>query len=179
MNNIKIRKMKTSDKLGLLKLLKRTAMFSRQEIKIAAELMDSYLKNACQGDYRIYVAEISDGTLAGYVCYGPTPCTENTYDIYWIAVDPSLQGRGLGGKLLRFAESKIAVLGGKMIIVETSSTKRYKETRKFYLAKLYRIGAVIKDFYKKGDDKIIFIKRISKNYKLREGGNGKMEKTAA
>jgi hypothetical protein len=29
----------------------------------------------------------ADGALLGYICYGPTPMTVHTVDLYWIAVD--------------------------------------------------------------------------------------------
>ncbi len=163
MKNTKIRKMREEDKDQVLKILKSTAVFSEAEIIIAEELIDSYLKNTRQKDYVIYVSEADKQRVSGYVCFGPTPCTENTYDIYWIAVDPTVQGRGLGGEILRFAEDKISKLGGRMIVVETSSSSKYKKTRDFYLAKQYHISAKIKDFYRERDDKIIFIKKTVKN----------------
>ncbi len=170
--------MEKTDRPDILRILRKTEVFSRDEIKIAAELMDSFVGKKKQKDYIIHVAD-AGGKTAGYVCFGPTPCTDNTYDIYWIAVDPDLHGLGIGSRLLAFAENKISALGGKMIVVETSSTSRYRNTRRFYLAKQYKVGAIIKDFYRKRDNKIIFIKRITKNFRKRENSHGKMEKTAA
>lgn len=178
MKEVRIRRMEKTDRPELLGILRRTGVFSRGEIKIAAELMDSFVERKKQRDYIIHVAD-AGGKTAGYVCFGPTPCTDNTYDIYWIAVDPDLHGLGIGGRLLAFAERKISSLGGKMIVVETSSTSRYRDTRRFYLAKQYKVGAIIKDFYRRRDNKIIFIKRIARNFRIRENGHGKMEKTAA
>ena len=65
-----------------------------------------------------------------------------------------------------------------MIIIETSSTKKYKNTRKFYLSKKYKLSAIIKDFYKKNDHKMIFVKKI-KSPKTKCATYGKMEKKAA
>ena len=42
----------------------------------------------------------STGKLAGWICWGPTPCTLGTYDLYWMAVDPALQGSGIGTALV-------------------------------------------------------------------------------
>ena len=34
--------------------------------------------------------------VLGYVSFGPTPLTESTYDLYWIAVDKSKHRAGVG-----------------------------------------------------------------------------------
>ena len=46
----------------------------------------------------------------GYACYGPIAVTIGSYDLYWIAVDQSCQGKGLGKVLLAEAER---LIGGK------------------------------------------------------------------
>ena len=166
-----------NDKTKLLNILNKTKVFSKKELKIAEELMDVYLKEKKQKDYFFYVMEL-ENKICGYVCFGPTPCTESTFDLYWIAVDPSFQGKGIGTKLLEFSEERIKTLGGKMIIIETSSTEKYKNTRKFYLARKYRLTAIIKDFYKSRDHKMIFTKNLKYSGK-KESTDGKMEKNVA
>jgi ribosomal protein S18 acetylase RimI-like enzyme len=158
----KIKKMRPKDGRHLCEIVKATGVFSKNELKIADELIHSCAKNPWQKDYTIYLAENEKRKIAGYICFGPTPCTENTYDIYWIAVDPGLHGHGIGSSLLDFAENKIIKNNGKIIVVETSSTKKYEKTRNFYLGKDYKTEAKIKNFYRNKDDKIIFIKRIRK-----------------
>jgi ribosomal protein S18 acetylase RimI-like enzyme len=170
--------MEKTDRKRLIEILRKTRVFRKNEIAVAVELIDIYIKNPKQKDYIFFVAE-SDGAPAGYICYGLDNCTQGAYDIYWIAVSPDFQKMGIGGKLLEFAEKNIMSRKGKIIVVETSSTKKYDSTRKFYLAKNYRAEAILKDFYRDGDDKIIFIKRLSKNKKFMENSNGKMEKNVA
>jgi ribosomal protein S18 acetylase RimI-like enzyme len=171
--------MEKADRKKLIEILRKTCVFRKNEIAVAIELIDIYIKNPKQKDYIFFVAE-SNGVVAGYICYGQDNCTQGAYNIYWIAVSPDFQGMGIGGKLLEFAERKIMSRKGEIIVVETSSTKKYEPTRKFYLAKKYRAEAILKDFYKNGDDKVIFIKRLSKNNKkFMENSNGKMEKNVA
>ena len=52
----------------------------------------------------IRVCREGDAVL-GYYCIGPTPATEGTFDLYWIAVEPSLHGRGVGSALNAHASS--------------------------------------------------------------------------
>jgi ribosomal protein S18 acetylase RimI-like enzyme len=98
------------------------------------------------------------GRLAGYVCYGPIPCTVSSFDLYWIAVEPHLQGRGLGKILLCEAERLIREMGGDRVYVETSSRTQYESTRLFYERCGYMSTSVLDDFYAPGDSKVTYMK---------------------
>ena len=106
------------------------------------------------------VAE-DDGRPAGYVLYGPVPLTEGNFDLYWIATDPGVQGRGFGRSLLTHVESDVRIRMGRMICLETSSQGGYERTRKFYEQAGYLEESRIRDFYRPGDDRITYIKRFS------------------
>ncbi len=147
------------DRHPIIKALRDTGMFTEAEVDVAIELIDKYLYDKDQKDYTIFVAE-EDGQAAGYVCYGPTPATEGTYDLYWIAVNPAIQGKGVGKKLLEFTENEVRKAGGGLLIIETSSQEKYAPTQNFYIRNKYEIEARIKDFYRKGDDRLIFTKRL-------------------
>jgi len=152
-----IRPLKPSDRTALQRILIDTGMFTEAEIEVALELIDIVLTKPDQKDYFIYVAT-DESQLVGYVCYGPTPATEGTYDLYWIAVAPRLQGKGVGRDLLKHVEAIVQDQNGRLIIIETSSKERYLPTRNFYLKNGYAIAAQIKDFYRPGDDRVIFVK---------------------
>jgi ribosomal protein S18 acetylase RimI-like enzyme len=92
---------------------------------------------------------------------GPTPSTEGTYDLYWLAVDPAAQGRGLGRALTGEAERLLAARGARMLVAETSGRPDYAATRSFYLATGYAEAARVRDFYAPGDDRIILHRRIT------------------
>jgi ribosomal protein S18 acetylase RimI-like enzyme len=92
-----IRKLESRDRDELRRILEDTHHFNEDEIKVALELIDIYLNDAKQADYITYVIENDEtGRAAGYICYGRRPLTEGTYDLYWIAVDPGIHGKGLG-----------------------------------------------------------------------------------
>ena len=154
-----IRSMIEEDKDVIIKILKVTREFTSIEVEVAVELIDLYLESGISSDYHILVAD-TDDTPVGYICFGPTPMTEGTWDVYWMAVDPERQRQGIGRRLLKDAEVNISSLQGRLILIETSSKPEYDKTRKFYESCDYEIIACIPDFYTHGDDKVVFQKRL-------------------
>jgi len=82
--------------------------------------------------------------------------TQGTYDLFWIAVDPSVRRLGVGKTLMRASEAAIRARDGRLLVVETSGLDKYESTRKFYQAAGYEKEAVIRDFYRVGDDLVIY-----------------------
>jgi ribosomal protein S18 acetylase RimI-like enzyme len=156
-----IRKLEKQDRDVLKKILEDTNHFNEEEINVAMELIDVYLNNKSQKDYIIYVYVDDDsGRTAGYICYGRRPMTEGTYDLYWIAVDPNIHGKGIGSGMVEFMEKDIIKLGGELILIETSGKPEYDGERGFYTKNGYDVQTVIQDFYKKGDDLFIYRKYL-------------------
>jgi GNAT superfamily N-acetyltransferase len=142
-----------------MRILRNTPEFKPVEVEVAEELIDGYLEDPVESGYYILIAE-SDSVLSGYICYGPTPMTEGTWDIYWMAVEHNTQGKGIGGNLLKAAETKIQDAKGYLSVIETSSVPSYEKTRRFYLGQGYAIVADIPDFYAPGDGKVLFTKTL-------------------
>jgi len=151
--------MSVKDKRALMQILKNTPEFKPFEVVVAEEVIDAYLSDPVESGYHTLIAEDDEG-VAGYICFGETPCTVGTWDIYWVAVDREKRGRGIGKALSEAAETAIMKAGGRMAIIETSSTPLYENTRRFYLGRSYELVARIPDFYTPGDDKLIMQKRL-------------------
>ena len=98
--------------------------------------------------------------VRGYVCVGPTPMTDGTFDLYWIAVDPDEQGRGLGRQLLAAAEGEVRARGGRLVLIETAGHDAYAPTIRFYERSGYTLVSRIADYYRVGEDKLVFEKRL-------------------
>jgi ribosomal protein S18 acetylase RimI-like enzyme len=154
-----IRPLLAGDRPDIVRILEGTQAFTPVDVQVAIELLDCYLEAGIGSGYHIWLAEL-DGRAAGYICYGPTPLTTGTWDVYWIATDPDLKGHGIGTALLNFAEQEIRQAAGRMILIETASNPLYLEARRFYLARGYIIVSSIPDFYSPGDNKITFRKLI-------------------
>lgn len=156
--DIPLRDLRAEDLREISALLDATAVFRPEEQDIALEVLEAALKPG-QRDYTVRVAEW-DGAVAGYACWGPTPSTRGTYDLYWIATHPSYQGKGVGRRLMEAAEQDMRARGGRLCVIETSSLPQYEPTRRFYLGRGYEEAAVLRDFYMPGDDKVIYIGRL-------------------
>ncbi|HUI63616.1 MAG TPA: GNAT family N-acetyltransferase [Bacteroidota bacterium] len=150
-----IRALRREDRAALVDLLERTDVFTKEEISIALELIDSVLENPAQRDYIIRVSE-EEAKVEGYYCIGPTPATDGTYDLYWIAVDPALHGKGVGKRLDEHALDLVRQMGGRLLIAETSSQPKYEKTRSFYVARGYKELARIREYYRPGDDLVVY-----------------------
>lgn len=155
-----IRPMVRKDKSTIMDILRTLPEFTPEEVVVAEELIDAYLETSSISGYLVLVAEV-DAVVTGYVCYGPTPLTRGTWDVYWIAVDPGGQGQGVGRALMAFTEARIKESQGRLVLVETSGRPDYAKTRRFYNSIEYREAARVLDFYAPGDDKLILEKRLS------------------
>ncbi|MBU2583372.1 MAG: GNAT family N-acetyltransferase [Alphaproteobacteria bacterium] len=140
-------------------LVASTDMFTGAETAIAVELAEERISKGRQSGYEFILAQ-HDGRTVGYACYGPTPATDSAFDLYWIVVSADAQGLGIGRQLLARSEQAIRALGGKRIYVDTSSQESYAPTRAFYRRTGFRKVAELPDFYRAGDNKIIFEKAV-------------------
>jgi len=75
-------------------------------------------------------------------------------------VAPDGRGKGIGRRLLAAVEEAVRALGGRLIVVETSSLPQYGPAHHFYRANHYTLEATLRDFYSEGDDLLIFTKRL-------------------
>ena len=148
-----------SDAESIRNIVRSSGFFSAEEVEMAVELLQENLSRGESSGYYFSFVEINE-RVVGYSCYGPIPCTKESYDLYWIALLDEFRGRGIGRDLLQRAEEKIGEMGGKRIYVDTSSREQYEPTRSFYRAGGYEQEAVLKDFYSPGDDKVIYVKQL-------------------
>jgi len=166
----------------LAEILEATRVFSSDEIALALELFDEAVPEEGGGRQEDGVAvaapppsvlppplssyeflgSFDDAkVLVAYACYGATPGTDGTFDLYWIAVHPAAQGAGEGGRLLDEVERLLRERAGRLLVAETSSRADYAATRRFYGARGYREAARVADFYAPADDRVIYTKRLT------------------
>ena len=141
----------------LERLTGATGLFRPEEVALAVELLDESLGG--DDDYR-FLGAYADDALVGYACWGPTPGTQGTYDLYWIVVDPTWQRKGVGTQLLDAVERALLAAGGRLIVVETSSRADYAPTRTFYERRGYAPAARLRGYYAPADDLVIYLKDL-------------------
>jgi ribosomal protein S18 acetylase RimI-like enzyme len=154
---ITIRPTLTDDATPILRIAAAEPLFTAEEAACVEELLRDYFGRADHNGYFFLTAWL-EGRVAGFACYGPRPLTEGTYELYWIAVDHAFSRRGVGRHLMASVEAAIRALAGRLIVVETSGTEAYGPTRAFYEGLGYRRSAVIPEFYRRGDDLMIYIR---------------------
>jgi ribosomal protein S18 acetylase RimI-like enzyme len=111
-----------------------------------------YLAGCAEDQWLVY----EDGAARG-VCYSvPERMTAGTWNMLLLAVHADRQGSGVGRELVRAAERHVMEREGRLVLVETSGLPEFERTRAFYLACGYEQEARIRDFYRAGEDKIVF-----------------------
>ncbi len=148
------------DRGRVAEIVAATGVFRAAERAVALEVFDSAVRRPGVDYFALGAFDDAD-RLVGFACYGPTPCTVGTWDLYWIAVDPAFQRQGTGRALMEACERSISRRGGRLVVVETSSRPDYGPTRAFYRKLGYRKAARIRDFYLPGDDLVVYVKRLT------------------
>jgi ribosomal protein S18 acetylase RimI-like enzyme len=147
-----------ADRPGLLEILASDQTFKDDERAVAIELIDAAIDGS--PDYLLLVADLPQRAVAGYLCFGPTPMTRATWDLYWIVVHGQARGLGLAGSLILEMEAELRRRGGRAVRVETSESEGYSTARKLYARLDYPIAAVLADFYREGESLITYYKRL-------------------
>jgi GNAT superfamily N-acetyltransferase len=148
-----------ADAPAVRRIVASTGFFAPHEIEIAVELVEERLARGDASGYHFLFADQNDEPVA-YACYGPIGCTVGSFDLYWIAVQDDLRGHGLGRRLLRAVEDRVARAGGRRLYIETSSRALYEPTRRFYEHCGYQAEATLADFYGPADAKVIYVRPL-------------------
>ena len=141
------------------RLCREAGNFSPCEVELAVELVMERLHQGENCGYHFLFAQLP-AAQAGYACYGPVPCTDSAWDLYWVVVDKTMQGNGLGRLILQKVEHLIGQAKGMRIYLDTSGRPDYDGTRCFYEKCGYEIAAQLPGFYAEDDAKIIYKKEL-------------------
>ncbi|MBI4508625.1 MAG: GNAT family N-acetyltransferase [Deltaproteobacteria bacterium] len=156
---MRTRRLAPPDHSFVADLLRSDETFVEEEVQVAMELIDSAIRDP-EGDYRALVCEDDAALVVGYACFGRTPMTQATCDLYWLATHRQARGRGVGTRLVLAMEAELLGAGMRTVRVETSKLEAYGAARAFYARLGYREVGRIPDFYRQGDDLIILAKRL-------------------
>jgi D-alanine-D-alanine ligase len=154
----RLRHLTAADRGRIEEITRAVGRFRDDEIVVALEVFDAAVR-PIPDSYQVLGAEL-EFRLVGWICWGATPCTLGTYDLYWMAVDPEMQGAGIGTALLQEMERRLKGVA-RLIVIDTAGRPDYSATRAFYQARGYSPVATVPDFYAPGDDQVVFVKRVS------------------
>ncbi len=138
-----------------------TGLFNDAEIDVLIEVLEECFEDP-ETTYR-YLEERQDGRIVGFLLYGKIPMTLSAWDLYWVAVERNLQGRGIGKTLLsRMQQEILADEEWGVIRLETAGRDAYTPTRTFYERTGFQVAGIIPDFYRAGDSLITYCRSISR-----------------
>jgi ribosomal protein S18 acetylase RimI-like enzyme len=166
---LRIAPARARDRERVAEIVSATGVFRAAEGAVALEVFDSAVERPGVDYFALGAFDDAD-RLVGFACYGQTPCTVGTWDLYWVAVDPAFQRQGTGRALMQACERAIQRRGGRLVVVETSSLPAYGPTREFYRKLGYREAARIADFYAPGDDLVVYVKYLTLSGRDRVNG---------
>lgn len=143
--------------------------FSQEEERLAGSLVLERLFKGLESGYHFLFAErAGQGGQAdtfAFACYGPVPCTQGAWELYWIAVRQDMRGHGHGGELVARAAERMAALGGRRCLAETSARAQYAPTWRFYEAAGFTPVATVPDYWAEGEDNLIYMLRLGREEK--------------
>jgi len=148
-----------SDVEAIREVTASTGYFHDYEIPVAVELAEERLAKGAASGYEFAIAEC-DGRMIGYTSFGPVPCTKSSFDWYWLAVRPEMQGFGIGKCLLQQVERRAKAMGGTQLFCETSGRPQYASTRAFYEHMNFTLCELLEDYYDDGDGRATYVKPL-------------------
>lgn len=153
--NEKIRAVTKSDTDGLKKVVDSSELFPSEYLD---EMISDYFNNPDTQDIWFTYIDNNKQVAIGYCV--PEKLTDGTYNLLAIGVFQDIQRKGIASQMMNYIEQLLKQKDGRILIVETSSNDAQIGARNFYQKIGYTKAAVIKDFWKDGEDKIVFWKRL-------------------
>ncbi len=153
-----LRAAEAADQPALEHLAVVSGLFQQEEIGEFRAMMSAYFAGETEGDF--WVVSEDDGKVTGAGYCGLEAFADRVFNLYFMAVEPSLQGAGQGSAILNHVEEKLRDERARVLIIETSGLGSFELTRKFYRKHTYAEEARIREYYGPGDDKIVFWKRL-------------------
>lgn len=153
--NQNIRPVTTADVDDLKLVLDSCALFPSEYLD---EMISDYFNNAETEDHWFTFLIDEKPVAIGYCI--PEKLTEGTYNLLAIGVSQNAQRKGVASAMMEYIEQLLKQKKGRLLLVETSSDEAQIAARKLYQKIGYKQIAVIDDFWKDGEDKIIFLKQL-------------------
>ena len=151
MKGLSIRKAQAKDRDSIFEIFE--SQDTRWDIPYARKYFDDYFNNVNPDD--VVFVGILDGKTVAVTGYFPD--SYDIDDVYWLNwhyTHKDYEGKGIGGKLLEYV---IEMLSPKIrkFYVNTGSRLLNLRALNLYIKKGFRIEAVLRDYYGKGEDQIV------------------------
>ncbi len=137
-------------------IVRESGMFTDREVDVCMEIAEECVSKPETDEYFFECAVDEQDRPVGFVVYGDASTAEGVGELYWIVVDPRMHRNGLGRSLLRRAEEGMRARGARMSLIEASGRPEASGPYAFYQRCGYSEAARIRDYYREGDDLVIF-----------------------
>jgi GNAT superfamily N-acetyltransferase len=144
---------------AILAVARGVGVFTPEEVATVQELFEGYQRDPAASGYN-FLSCRAGGELLGFACWGPTALSKGAADLYWICTAQTAQGRGVASALFRAVEDAVRLIGRWLIVIWTSSRPDYAPARRFYQGVGCELQTQIVDFYDRGEDLCVFVRRL-------------------
>ena len=155
-----IRKAKSEDGASVEELVLASSLFKGEEVQDVLGVYEQFCSGGPDEGHQWVLYDGPDGPV-GIAYFAPETLSNGVWNLYFIAVLPSSKGKGIGKQLVQYTEEQARSAGGRLLIVETSSLDEFEPTRAFYRRCGFEEAGRIRDYYSKGEAKVIFLKDLA------------------
>jgi len=139
---------------GVKEVVDSTGLFPSE---LLDDMVAGYL--AGSGSDRWWV--VGKGVVSAVVYCAPERMTHNAWNMLLLAVRADRHGQGIGRAAVASVEAELARSGARLLLVETSGLPEFARTRNFYRSCGYEEEARIRDYYRAGEDKVVYRKVLA------------------
>jgi len=136
-------------------------LYSAEHSRSARRTFEKFVAGRLADQVEDWVAELA-GNIVG--CMGFEPDNdEDAQGIYWTSylfVHPAYYRRGIGSYLANAIEQRLKSLGARKIYLDVGNARDQPEAIGFHTKHGYVKEGELKDFFRAGEDKLIFGKRL-------------------
>ncbi len=144
---------------AILAAARSVGVFNAEEVDTVAELFDGYLRDPRVSGYN-FLSCTAAGELLGFACWGPTALSQGATDLYWICTAQAAQALAAAAALFSAVEAAVRAAGRWLIVIWTSSRPEYAPARRFYTRLGGDLQTQIRDFYDRGEDLCVYVRRL-------------------
>ncbi len=154
-----IRKITPEDTPQLLTICESTGLFTTEDLPTLQLLFDDYHVAKSRLGHHALVCEHEDKLIA-VAYYLPRELTDRTWELLMIMVSASHQTKGIGSLMIDGCQEHIRSMGGRLLLIETSSTNDFEPVWQFYRKHGFSDVATVPDYYADSIGKVTFLKRL-------------------
>lgn len=157
-----IRTVTPADASAVVSLAISSELFAPEDAEIVKAMMaDYFTRERDHGHVCAIDTDDTSGEPVAVAYWESAKATDRTWYLTMIGVRRDRHRHGRGSALLQHVEQQLHAEGQRLLLVETSSTPAFDRARSFYQSCGYTEEALVRDYYERGDDMVLFRKALT------------------